>query len=110
MAFRVEFRNLCRICLTEDIDLVDILTFGESTEKWIEEINTYYNVQIRFNEVKSTKLCLICLGKIKTWRKDKIKAIKSQVVIDFLDTKVYRIFFYILCLYKLIKNEVGTTS
>jgi len=46
MAFRVEFRNLCRICLTEDIDLVDILTFGESTEKWIEEINTYYNVQV----------------------------------------------------------------
>ncbi|CAH1731685.1 uncharacterized protein LOC114131034 [Aphis gossypii] len=88
MSFRVDFRNLCRICLTEEIDLVDILTLGNSTEKWIQDIKAYYDVQIRFNEVKSTKLCLLCLGRIKTWRKDKVKATNNQVVIDFLDTKV----------------------
>lgn len=46
MSFRVDFRNLCRICLAEEIELVDISTFGDSTEKWIEDVKAFYDVQV----------------------------------------------------------------
>jgi len=61
MAFRVEFRNLCRICLTEEIDLVDILTLGESTEKWIEDIKAYYDVQVSILNIHILHVLLLII-------------------------------------------------
>lgn len=46
MSFRIDFRNLCRICLTKEIDLVDIRTYGELAEKWVKDIKAYYDVQV----------------------------------------------------------------
>lgn len=61
MSLRVEFRNLCRICLTEEIDLVDILTLGDSTEKWIEDIKAYYDVQVSILNIHISHVLLLII-------------------------------------------------
>ncbi|XP_026818213.1 uncharacterized protein LOC113557101 [Rhopalosiphum maidis] len=83
----INYLDLCRICLAEN-HLTDILMFGETSIQWIKDIKTYFNVQLQFNDHKSTKLCRRCIHKIESWRRDMRYAVNSQIIIDFFDRRV----------------------
>ncbi|XP_060845571.1 uncharacterized protein LOC132925169 [Rhopalosiphum padi] len=83
----INYLDLCRICLAES-QLTDILMFGETSIQWIKDIKTYFNVQLQFNDHKSTKLCRCCILKIESWRKDLHFAANAQIIIDFFDERV----------------------
>ncbi|XP_060860363.1 uncharacterized protein LOC132937558 [Metopolophium dirhodum] len=85
MEMHMNVHEICRICLRE-VPLIDILKLGAKTSMWMSDINSYFKVQLTFDDDKSTSLCKRCIGKIKTWRKQVERAERCQFIVDYLDT------------------------
>ncbi|XP_025198165.1 uncharacterized protein LOC112596613 [Melanaphis sacchari] len=79
--------NICRICLSER-NLRNILMFGTTTIKWIEDIKAYYKIELSSHDNKSTKLCIDCMNKVEKWRKIVDKAVSNQTIVEFFAEKL----------------------
>ncbi|XP_050534810.1 uncharacterized protein LOC126901920 [Daktulosphaira vitifoliae] len=80
---------LCRICLTENEKLVDVLETVNTDRNLIKDIYSYYNVQINGDDGKSKMVCKNCIRNIDLWREHVKKAADAQFIIDYIAKKAH---------------------